>query len=102
MIRFAFARFHPVYRPRTAMRAARTLAERLRAPEYRAQYDQHAAQLADDDASLLAQRLLPDPARTRVRVYSAQSTHKQGPDRRQDLFVRALVGLGQPGRHLPG
>ena len=24
---FAFARFHPVYRPRTAMRAARTLAE---------------------------------------------------------------------------
>ena len=27
---FAFARFHPVYRPRTAMRAARTLAERLR------------------------------------------------------------------------
>ena len=28
---FAFARFHPVYRPRTAMRAARTLRERLRA-----------------------------------------------------------------------
>ena len=27
---FAFARFHPVYRPRTAMRAARTLAEKLR------------------------------------------------------------------------
>ena len=27
---FAFARFHPVYRPRTAMRAARTLAYRLR------------------------------------------------------------------------
>ena len=26
---FAFARFHPVYRPRTAMRAARTLAEKL-------------------------------------------------------------------------
>ncbi len=36
---FAFARFHPVYRPRTAMRAARTLAERLRQPEYRARYD---------------------------------------------------------------
>ena len=31
---FAFARFHPVYRPRTAMRAARTLAEQLRLPEY--------------------------------------------------------------------
>ena len=35
---FAFARFHPVYRPRTAMRAARTLAEKLRQPEYRARY----------------------------------------------------------------
>ena len=32
---FAFARFHPVSRPRTAMRAARTLAERLRLPESR-------------------------------------------------------------------
>ena len=36
---FAFARFHPVYRPRTAMRAARTLAERLRLPDYRERYD---------------------------------------------------------------
>jgi arginine/lysine/ornithine decarboxylase len=35
---FAFARFHPVYRPRTAMRAARTLAEKLRLPEYQAEY----------------------------------------------------------------
>ena len=31
---FAFARFHPVYRPRTAMRAARTLADLLRQPDY--------------------------------------------------------------------
>jgi len=73
---FAFARFHPVYRPRTAMRAARTLAERLHSAEYRTRYAQYAAQPADDDASLLAQRLLPDPARARVRVYSTQSTHK--------------------------
>jgi arginine decarboxylase len=84
---FAFARFHPVYRPRTAMRAARTLAERLRQPEYRAQYDQHAAQLADDDASLLAQRLLPDPARTRVRVYATQSTHKTLTSLRQGSMI---------------
>src|SRR6202035_3215217 len=73
---FAFARFHPVYRPRTAMRAARTLADRLRQPAYRAPYEQQAARLAHDDASLLAERLLPDPARARVRVYSTQSTHK--------------------------
>src|SRR5271170_7494221 len=32
---FAFARFHPVSRPRTAMRAARTLAELLRQPDYK-------------------------------------------------------------------
>ncbi len=84
---FAFARFHPVYRPRTAMRAARTLAQRLRAPEYRAQYDQHAAQLAGDDASLLAQRLLPDPARARVRVYATQSTHKTLTSLRQGSMI---------------
>jgi arginine decarboxylase len=33
---WAFARFHPVYRPRTAMRAARSLAEKLRSEDYRA------------------------------------------------------------------
>ena len=35
---FAFARFHPVYRPRSAMRAARTLADQLRQPAYREDY----------------------------------------------------------------
>ena len=35
---FAFARFHHVYRPRTAMEAARTLAE-VRSPRYRARYE---------------------------------------------------------------
>ena len=84
---FAFARFHPVYRPRTAMRAARTVAERLRQPAYRAQYEQHAAQLATDDASLLAGRLLPDPARTRVRVYATQSTHKTLTSLRQGSMI---------------
>ena len=77
---FAFARFHPVYRPRTAMRAARTLAERLRQPEARQQYDAQTTELgpvdAVDDEVLLRRRLTPDPARARVRVYSTQSTHK--------------------------
>jgi arginine decarboxylase len=84
---FAFARFHPVYRPRTAMRAARTIAERLRQPEYRAQYERYAAQQSDDDASLLAGRLLPDPARARVRVYSTQSTHKTLTSLRQGSMI---------------
>jgi len=85
---FAFARFHPVYRPRTAMRAARTLAERLRSPEYRAAYERYAAELADADGeSLLAQRLLPDPARARVRVYATQSTHKTLTSLRQGSMI---------------
>ena len=72
---FAFARFHHVYRPRTAMEAARTLADKLRSQEYRAQYE---ANLPRDEsgAALLNQRLRPDPARARVRVYATHSTHK--------------------------
>jgi arginine decarboxylase len=88
---FAFARFHPVYRPRTAMRAARTLAEMLRQPEYRAQYDEFAAEVgaidAADDEVLLDRRLLPDPARARVRVYSTQSTHKTLTSLRQGSMI---------------
>src|SRR5215467_6983525 len=85
---FAFARFHPVYRPRTAMRAARTLAERLRSPEHRAAHERQAAELAEGgDESWLAQRLLPDPARARVRVYATQSTHKTLTSLRQGSMI---------------
>jgi arginine/lysine/ornithine decarboxylase len=88
---FAFARFHPVYRPRTAMRAARTLIEQLRLPEYRERYDAQAEQIgaidAVDDATLLNRRLVPDPARARVRVYSTQSTHKTLTSLRQGSMI---------------
>ncbi len=72
---FAFARFHHVYRPRTAMEAARALTDKFRSPEYRARYE---ANLPGDDSTeaLIKNRLSPDPARARVRVYSTQSTHK--------------------------
>ena len=88
---FAFARFHPVYRPRTAMRAARTLAEQLRLPEYSERYDAQAAEVgavdAADDDVLLDRRLTPDPARARVRVYSTQSTHKTLTSLRQGSMI---------------
>ena len=88
---FAFARFHPVSRPRTAMRAARTLAERLRLPESRQRYDAQAEELgaidAADDEVLLMRRLAPDPARARVRVYSTQSTHKTLTSLRQGSMI---------------
>jgi arginine decarboxylase len=88
---FAFARFHPVYRPRTAMRAARTLGEQLRQPEYRERYQEFASEVgaidAADDEVLLERRLLPDPARARVRVYSTQSTHKTLTSLRQGSMI---------------
>ena len=88
---FAFARFHPVSRPRTAMRAARTLAEQLRLPESRQRYDAQAEELgaidAADDEVLLERRLTPDPARARVRVYSTQSTHKTLTSLRQGSMI---------------
>ena len=90
---FAFARFHPVYRPRTAMRAARTLTEQLRQPEYRARYERFAEEIAasrDDDQALLDRELLPDPARARVRVYATQSTHKTLTSLRQGSMIHVL------------
>src|ERR1700734_2736757 len=91
---FAFARFHPVYRPRTAMRAARTLAEKLRLPEFKAQYNPFADEVGSNDAAadeaLLSRRLLPDPARARVRVYSTQSTHKTLTSLRQGSMIHVF------------
>jgi arginine decarboxylase len=88
---FAFARFHPIYRPRTAMRAARTLAELLHSPDYLASYQAFAEEVgsidAADDEVLLERRLLPDPARARVRVYSTQSTHKTLTSLRQGSMI---------------
>jgi arginine decarboxylase len=76
---FAFARFHPTYRTRTAMASARAVRERLQDPEYRSRYEEYLAGEAANppgDDELLERRLIPDPARARVRVYATQSTHK--------------------------
>jgi arginine decarboxylase len=83
---FAFARFHHVYRPRTAMEAARKLAEKLRSPEYRARYEANLPG-ADSTDALIKNRLNPDPARARVRVYSTQSTHKTLTSLRQGSMI---------------
>ena len=91
---FAFARLHPVYRPRTAMRAARTLRERLRQPEYRARWEafdaERAAITPGDDEALLDRRLLPDPDTARVRVYATQSTHKTLTSLRQGSMIHVF------------
>ncbi len=73
---FAFARFGPTYRQRTAMNVAEGLRDRLKEPQLAKAYAAQQKKLegADDDA-LLDTRLIPPPD-ARVRAYATQSTHK--------------------------
>jgi arginine decarboxylase len=90
---FAFARFHPVLRTRTAMAAAMKLRARLQDPEYAEDYQDQLAIEADDlppDDELLDRRLRPDPAKARVRVYATQSTHKTLTALRQGSMIHVF------------
>ena len=87
---FAFARFHSVLRSRTAMHSARKLRDRLADDDYAAAYEQQLALDAENpptDAELLDRRLRADPAKARVRVYAAQSTHKTLTSLRQGSMI---------------
>ena len=86
-------RFHPVYRTRTAMASARALREKLQDADYKRRYEEHLA--ADhpetaSDETLLERRLIPDPARARVRVYATQSTHKTLTALRQGSMIHVF------------
>ncbi len=73
---FAFARFNPTYRHRTAMNAANVLRERLRSEKHARAYEKQQEKLDEaDDETLIQTRLLPPP-HARVRAYACQSTHK--------------------------
>ncbi len=88
---YAFARFHPVYRRRTAMATAATLARRFRSPEYRAEYERRCAELSGlDDDALIRERLLPDPDAVRIRTYATQSTHKTLTSLRQGSMIHVF------------
>jgi arginine decarboxylase len=88
---FAFANVHPLIRHRAAMASAAALEARLRSPSYREEYEAHVARMAardaDDDATWLDNRLLPDPDQARVRVYATQSTHKSLSALRQGSMI---------------
>ena len=77
---FAFARFGPTYRSRTAMNAAKILRAKYRSAEYREFYQTRTAALEpaaeDDIEAQIDQHLHPDPDKVRVRAYATQSTHK--------------------------
>jgi arginine decarboxylase len=90
---FAFARFHPVYRSRTAMASARKLREKLQSAEYKRDYEAELTVDADHpptDDELLNRRLRPDPAKARVRVYATQSTHKTLTSLRQGSMIHVF------------
>lgn len=90
---FAFARFHSVLRSRTAMHAARKLRDTLQDPDYAAAYEEQLARDAENpptDDELLERRLRPDPAKARVRVYAAQSTHKTLTSLRQGSMIHVF------------
>ena len=74
---FAFARFEPTYRMRTAMHCAQVLRDRFRSDAYRREFEEFSQSIEDaDDETLLERRLMPDPDKARIRVYATQSTHK--------------------------
>lgn len=85
---FASAHFHPVYRRRTGMAAAQALEEKFDDPRYQEAFTaQHQRLAGADDETWLTERLLPDPAKARVRVYVTQSTHKTLTSLRQGSMI---------------
>ena len=85
---FAFARFGPTYRQRTAMHNAQLLRDRYKDPAYRKRYEAQQAEIAGlSDDELLGRRMLPDPDQVRVRVYATQSTHKTLTSLRQGSMI---------------
>ena len=84
---FAFARFNPTYRQRTAMSAATTLRDRFRSDEHKRKYEAQQTLLKDaDEEKLLNTRLVPPPT-ARVRAYATQSTHKTLTSLRQGSMI---------------
>lgn len=84
---FAFARFDPTYRQRTAMGVANTLRETLRTPETVQAWEVQQEMLKDaDEETWLNTRLVPPPD-ARVRAYATQSTHKTLTSLRQGSMI---------------
>ncbi|MFV0492401.1 MAG: aminotransferase class I/II-fold pyridoxal phosphate-dependent enzyme [Pseudorhodobacter sp.] len=84
---FAFARFGPTYRSRTAMNSANNLREKLRSDIHIKAHAKQQEKLADaDEEKLLKTRLIPPPD-ARVRVYATQSTHKTLTSLRQGSMI---------------
>jgi arginine decarboxylase len=85
---YAFATAVPWSRQRTAMIAADRLEAMLSSPGYAQEYRAWRESMRSVDRSQWAEhRLLPDPDKARVRVYSTHSTHKSLSALRQASMV---------------
>jgi len=88
---FGFARFSPIYRPRTAMGARAKLKESFADPAYLERYLAQEKKLGADldpkDKRVLDTRLIPDPRHAKLRVYQTNSTHKSMSSLRQGSMV---------------
>ncbi|MBT8412596.1 MAG: aminotransferase class I/II-fold pyridoxal phosphate-dependent enzyme [Octadecabacter sp.] len=84
---FAFARFSPTYRQRTAMRTSNNLRKRLLTDDHKAAYEAQQKQLENaSDEEWLDTRLIAPP-HARIRVYATQSTHKTLTSLRQGSMI---------------
>ncbi|MHA6323619.1 aminotransferase class I/II-fold pyridoxal phosphate-dependent enzyme [Roseivivax sp. CAU 1753] len=84
---FAFARFGPSYRQRTAMSVANKLRARMRDPKHAEAYAAQQEELKDaTEETLLNTRLIPPPD-SRIRAYATQSTHKTLTSLRQGSMI---------------
>ena len=88
---FGFARFSPLYRPRTAMGARADLKEAFADPAYLQRYLAQekllGADLDCEEERVLDTRLVPDPRKAKLRVYQTNSTHKSMSALRQGSMV---------------
>lgn len=86
---FAFARWSPFLRPRTAMGGAEAIEKWLRSPAALQAYEKQQKELGDKPSreKLLSTRLIPDPRKVRLRVYQTNSTHKSMSAIRQGSMV---------------
>ena len=87
---YAFARFSPLYRGRTAMGSVPVLKARYASDAYRKEYEAFKKKVGKIDPKnkkLLDMHLLPDPDQVRIRAYATHSTHKSLSALRQGSMI---------------
>lgn len=84
---YAYARFSPTLRRRTAMDAANRLRKKFRSQEYIAKFKAQSEQVDDAKKDDESQGTMVDPSRVCIRVYATHSTHKTLTSLRQGSMI---------------